>query len=322
MTIVNQLISQIPSKFEFEIPSKVEISLVDSVALFACGFVSYGILSKLFNKIKNVHLEREVRNLEALRKDDEERHEQEMEQLNECHNILRKMDARKLANAESRISDLIKAHRALEDFFRSKHQALKALEEKYNDLELRYENVVSLHEITSSVDEAEYETENEDEAEYENEYEDENETEYEDEYEDENEAENEDETEDEDEDEDEDEYEDEDEDEDEDETENVVQVRRLWTNEEKANGTYADQLPNGFKAYLNSCNKTMNLTFKKGNSKDENRWIVNETGIAYPSLNQARAAFFGDKLKTKQSVWLSVRSAQDGRRLRNVIEGN
>jgi len=131
MTIVSQLISQIPSNleilFNFEIPSKVELSPGDCALLFGCGFLSYAFLFTLFKKRKNLHLERELRNLEALRKDDEERHEKEIENITECHNILRQMDARKLANAESRCIDLIKAYLALEYYFRIKHQALKEL---------------------------------------------------------------------------------------------------------------------------------------------------------------------------------------------------
>jgi len=106
------------------------------------------------------------------------------------------------------------------------------------------------------------------------------------------------------------------------EEEQIEMERRIWTNEEKANGTYSHKLPDGFQSYVNSCNQTMNLTFRKGNTKEDDRWIINETGNEYTSLNQARADFFGDELKSKQSVWLHTRSTKDGRSLREVIEGN
>jgi DNA polymerase III gamma/tau subunit len=303
MTSINQIISQFSSKVVF--PTKFEISPAESVAIFGCGFVAYGILSRLFKKIKNVHLEREVRNQKALRIKDEERHEKELEDQSECYRILRQMDARKISKAQSRCSELTKAYRdleenygALEDHCGALEEHCEALEgnygvleEQYKDLETRYENAKPLDDDETIL------TEDEDEAEEEEEQEAEEEEEQEDEQEQES------------------------EDEAEAEEQNVIVERRLWSNAEKANGTYADQLQDGFQAYLNSCNQVMNLTFKKGDSKEENRWIVNETGLAYPSLNQARAAFFGDDLKTKQSVWLSVRSAEDGRTLRNVIEG-
>jgi len=297
MTSINQIISQFSSKVVFS--TKFEISPAESVAIFGCGFVAYGILSRLFKKIKNVHLEREVRNQKALRIKDEERHEKELEDQSECYRILRQMDARKISKAQSRVSELTKAYRDLEDHCGALEEHYRALEEhcesleghygvleeQYKDLETRYENARPLDDDETILSEDEAEDEAEEEAEEEEEQEDEQEQEQEA------------------------------------EEQNLIVERRLWSNAEKANGTYADQLPDGFQAYLNSCNQVMNLTFKKGDSKEENRWIVNETGLAYPSLNQARAAFFGDDLKTKQSVWLSVRSAEDGRRLRNVIEG-
>ena len=328
-TTINQLISKIQDKFEFlsrlVIPVKFEISLAESAALFGCGFVTYGILSRLFKKIKNVQLEKEVRNQKALRIKDEERHEQQLEDQTECYRILRQMDSRKISKAESRCSDLAKAYRALEEHHKELEQHCEQLEEleqhceqleennitlekhynvlkeQFNELNERYQNAISFDEesnvapldddeITLSEEADECECK-EDEEEY-------------------------------------DECDCEDED---DEIElkikEEVQVqpqveRRLWSNAEKADGTYARQLPDGFQAYLNSCKQTMNLTYQKGESKEDDRWVINDSGNAYPSLNQARYAFFGNDFKNKQSVWLSVRSAEDGRSLRNVIEGN
>jgi hypothetical protein len=299
MTSINQIVSQFSSKVVF--PTKFEISPAESAAIFGCGFVAYGILSRLFKKIKNVQLEREVRNLKALRIKDEEKHEKELEDQSECYRILRQMDARKISKAQSRCSELTKAYRdleenygALEDHCGALEEHCEALEgnydvleEQYKDLETRYENSRPLDDDETILSEEEQEEEEQEEEEQDEEEQ----------------------------------KEQEEEEEQKPEEQNLIVERRLWSNAEKANGTYADQLPDGFQAYLNSCNQVMNLTFKKGDSKEENRWIINETGVAYPSLNQARAAFFGDDLKTKQSVWLSVRSAEDGRRLRNVIEG-
>lgn len=102
----------------------------------------------------------------------------------------------------------------------------------------------------------------------------------------------------------------------------VLQERKIWTTEDKKNRNYAHELPDGFKAYYKSvkAKKTMNLTFDKGDDKDEDRWIVDETGLEYKSINNARAAFFGPNMK-KQSVWLHTRRSEDGKSLREVIEG-
>ena len=256
MTIVNQMISQIPIK--------VELSPGDCAALFACGFVSCAILSNVFKKIKNVQLERQVRNLEALRREDEERFEQEMEQEAECFRIIRRNDLNKISLLESQRAQLIASYQDLEEQnceLISQLNALEASEEEHEDMS----------EITE-----ETLTEEDDEDVIEDEP-----------------------------------------------VQNVPFTRRLWTNKEKGGGSYQDKLPDGFKAFIKSvkCKKTMHLTFHKGGCKEENRWIIDETGNEYKSLNQARNAFFGDELKTKQSVWLSTKSSEDGRNLREVIEG-
>jgi hypothetical protein len=306
MTTITQLISSAEGKFVFpskvEIPFKFEIPLAESLVLFGCGFVTYGILYRLFKKIKNVQLERELRSEKALRIKDEERYEKQLEYQTECYRILRQMDSRKISKAEYRCNELIKAYRALEEQQteleqqrigleeqcqelkkqnRDLEEHITTLEEQFNELDEKYKNVVKIDEETNSasLDSASLDDDQSilsEEIEL--------------------------------------------------EIKEEVQVqphmeRRLWSNREKADGTYAHQLPDGFQAYLKSCKQTMSLTFQKGESKEDDRWIINGTGDAYWSLNQARAAFFGDVLKTKQSVWLSVRSTEDGRSLRNVIEG-
>jgi len=333
MTTITQLISKAQEKFVFpskvEIPFKFEISLAESVAIFGCGFVTYGILSRLFKKIKNVQLEREVRSQKALRIKDEERHEKKLEDQTECYRILRQMDARKISKAESRCNELVKAYRALEEQhteldkqrqeledqktaledhceeledqktalqdhceeleeqFNELDKNCQILEEQFKELDEKYQNAIRINEETNSasLDDNQSILSEETEAEAEAE-DDEIELEINEE----------------------------------DQLQPQAE-RRLWSNAEKANGTYAHQLPDGFQAYLKSCKQTMNLTFQKGESKEDDRWIINDTGNAYWSLNQARADFFGDILKNKQSVWLSVRSAEDGRSLRSVIEG-
>lgn len=255
MTIVNQMISQIPSKFE--------MSLAESLTLFGCGFVSYGILSKLLNKIKNVQLEREVRKLEALRREDEERFEQEMEQEAECFRIIRRNDLRKISILESQRVQLIASYRDLEEQNRELiYQMNEASASASEDLSEITEQTLT-------------EEDNEDVTEIEE------------------------------------------------PLQNAIVTRRLWTNKEKADGTYQHELPDGFKALFKSvkCKKTMHLTFRKGDSKEEDRWVIDETGKEYNSLNQARADFFGNELRIKQSVWLHTRSVDDGRTLREVIEG-
>jgi len=97
--------------------------------------------------------------------------------------------------------------------------------------------------------------------------------------------------------------------------------RRIWSNKEKSDGTYQHELPDGLKIHMKSvkCKKTLSLTFRKAEQKENDIWIENETEKQHKNLNKARAAFFGEELISKQSVWLCFRS-EDGKTLRDIIE--
>jgi hypothetical protein len=109
------------------------------------------------------------------------------------------------------------------------------------------------------------------------------------------------------------------------EHEEIVEIqevgRRTWTNKEKSDGTYQHELPDGLKIHMKSvkCKKTLSLTFRKAEQKENDIWIENETEKQHKNLNKARAAFFGEELTSKQSVWLCFRS-EDGKTLRDIIE--
>ena len=238
-------------------------------------------------------------------------HEKEMEAQAQCYKELQKFEQRKISRLERELGNSAIDYRSLERQYKALERHCDGLEKhcdelekhcdglgnQYNELERQYNDLKmedvseseSMRALSPLVSESEDEDEDEDELESIMSLEDE--------------------------DEDEEEYEDEEEDEDEVE-------RCIWSNKDKEDGTYAHNLPDGFKAYLKSAKlkKTMNLRFVKAEDKANDRWIVDETRKSYKSINQARDAFFGNSMK-KQSVWLHTRSAKDGRSLREVIEG-
>jgi hypothetical protein len=268
--------------------TKFQISFEDSVALFGCGCITFAILMQIRKITKKMHNESQLRrDLQLLREEKEENEELLRKERDEHE---KEMDNTSECYRIIRAKDLRKINE-LESRCRDLRSSYEDLEDRYSDLLAEYNRIqyaLTPHDYTAglSANQAEMQ-EQDDDAESEESllFS---------------------------------------------EIESIVeeneqpQMRRIWSNKEKYDGTYQHNLPDGFKAFMRSvkCGNTrMDVTFRKADSKENDRWIEQTTGNEYTSLNKARAAFFGQDLTSKQSVWLGFKDAETLRTLREVIEG-
>ena len=130
------MISQIVALF----PTKIEFLLEDFVAFIGCIILSFVIIHKLLNRLnKNNQLMKETAEMMQELLSDEEK---KMQLNAEITRELRRMDLKKVNDAESKYIDLIFAHRKL----KRKYEQLK---EVYSRLVISQSDYTSLQENDS-----------------------------------------------------------------------------------------------------------------------------------------------------------------------------